>query len=75
MSTTALPVQPLASPTTELGVPHLRLSRKYFDLEDSCAQAQVADQLDAVPSAHLWERYLISLVIGVGMVTLLREGG
>ena len=39
---------------TELGVPHLRLSRKYFDLEDSCAQAQVADQLDAVPSAHLW---------------------
>ena len=39
---------------TELGVPHLRLSRKYFDLEDSCVQTQIADQLDAVPSAHLW---------------------
>ena len=32
----------------------MRLSRKYFDLEDSCVQAQVADQLDAVSSAHLW---------------------
>ena len=43
-----------AKNNTELGVPHLRLSRKYFDLEDNCVQAQVSDQLDAVKNAHLW---------------------
>ena len=38
----------------ELSVPHLRLSRKFFDLEDNCVQAQISDQLTAITNAHLW---------------------
>ena len=39
---------------TELGVPHLRLSRKSFDLENNCVQTQLKDQLTVLNSAHLW---------------------
>ncbi|CAE7497217.1 unnamed protein product [Symbiodinium microadriaticum] len=42
----------------ELGVPHLRLSRKFFDLEDNCVQAQVKEFLSKHTSS--WHKVEVS---------------
>ena len=75
LSTTALPVQLLASPTLSLAFHTCAFRGSTLTSKTAVFRHRLPTNLTQFQAPIFGERCLISLVIGVGMVTPLRESG